>query len=177
MANFAIVLCQGVVKETVKKNSIVKRSLLLFRRIFVKSVAKIDVENYELFENVTLFTINLPCKIEDLGYLNKTETEKLITDFIIQNQISSCIIPDSLMDKLNFQSCVRNWFDSKYLYFSLLRNIVETVCKNKNKNLYELDITLISGDNNDNLRALIEYIAPHVKYLTILKNAEENKYS
>ncbi len=186
MSNFALITCsKAEPPDTIEVNSasgknVIARLIDFLRAKLTKTdlrtentqkLVPIEAKSIELYENTSMFVINIPYEKEKLIKEIERITE-FIHNFSRENEINCIVMSDELKDiEADWNSNAS--FDGHILYLSLLNVILDEICSNKGIKIGDLDITIIHGKSNE-LSAILSLLAPIVKYMTVLTDRKDD---
>lgn len=173
MADFGIMLCSEN-EENLKERSITSFTNR-FKKVFKAKKIELRLNQIELYKNFNMFVIKLQDSPESLLNVSGKHLkgyQDSISDICTKNNIKHFIIPEFLPDSLITESCIKNKFSGEYLYISLIWNVINEVLVVYKKDIEEIEVAIISGNNESKLNAVINLLLSKIKYLTII--AENN---
>ena len=137
--------------------------------------------SYDLFENVKAWMIKLPFDPGTLFRLNLGFIMEYLERVCNENNIQNCLVPQPLREK-TVQSGVfkDSRIPGKVLLKSLLIPVLEEIYSKAGMRIENLDLVIVSGDDQEELFTIVRLLEPYIKFVTILtanKGEIESRFS
>jgi hypothetical protein len=98
---------------------------------------------------------------------------KSISEILTDNNIKDCILPENVPDKLQAIGCINRKYSGHYLYMSLVLHMINEMISGNKKELKDLEIAIVNGNDENKLFAIIQLLLQKIKYLTLIVEKEE----
>ncbi|HOP93143.1 MAG TPA: hypothetical protein PLP24_07195 [Acetivibrio thermocellus] len=160
-----------------KKGDLIKRILNVLRSFFSTKLSDDAVKKAELYDGFNVFTVRLPHKASELerpGRFKIRRLKKIIKRLCLDYSIEKCYFPHCAPDKLDIDFCVKDPFFGRFLYKALLVNILKLISEKKGKDIRELDVAIIHGNDYTFLHSYIKILSSILKFLTIITHEKES---
>lgn len=174
MADFALLLCAEN-EEVVRERPLSSISNKI-RSLFKSKEVQLRVNKVELYRDLNMYVINLQDSVTNVMNLKEKRLNDIlgaISDILINNNIKECIIPEYVPDRLQTIGCIKKRYSGQYLYMSLLLHMINEMLTSNRKDINELEIAIINGEDKEKLFAIIHLLLPKIKYLTLISKKED----
>lgn len=147
--------------------SLIKRAFQSFKyHNMAKCINSVIVQENEVF------ILDLPYNIKEINKKRiKNKVLKFIKDLHTKENVKKTVCSDDIEHIFLNQEC--GICDGKDVYFSMLPQIIEAACKKSRISMQNVDVAIISGENNQKLWDSINLTINKVKYLTVLSADKE----
>ncbi|MCR4435189.1 MAG: hypothetical protein QHH06_07595 [Clostridiales bacterium] len=173
MSDFALVICPRENPELLKKDFFQKIFSSIFHLLKKKPEPAGLTRKVEIDENLGVYVITLPYTINQLKKLKEKKlkaTGMLISGICVQNRAEDCFLPQQVRDICLFEGCKYNPYKGKFLYRSLLPNLLSQISHKRGMKTGDVDIAVVQGESHEELNAVLWLISPHIKYVTVVVN-------
>lgn len=174
MANLAFIQCSKEEKTT--ESGTFQFITSKWKALKKRKKMEVSVRNISLYPDFSYDLITVPFAPSELEHLGKGAALRLcqtVEEIVKEREIEECILPEDMPGIRLPECCSRGTYSGQYLYKSLVNLLFEEIFLKRSIKICELDITIIHGENNQELMALIPLLSPMIKYLTVLTREPE----
>ncbi len=160
------------------KNSFFKDIFLKVTNIFKKKEINIDFEVASIYSGLNVYFIKLPYSKANIENMMPQKLNKLlegVKSFLDRKSIIYCVYPAGV--HLNFgDRFIESNFFGGHLFKGLFRRVIKSIYNENNIDPDDLNIAIISGEEEEETNGLLNVLAPEVKYLTII-DKQKDRYN
>lgn len=168
-----VVFCE---EKEEKKANILESFLIKIKRLIETKLPESSIKKMDLYESLNMFLVRLPyalSELKDSGNFKISRLQKILLKACDDHSIEKCILPESVPDSININRCIKNPFSGKFIYTSLLVNILKVISDKKGVGIRHLSVTILQGSNYSLLYCYIKLLSPLAKFLTIITHEKE----
>ncbi|HOM03461.1 MAG TPA: hypothetical protein PLH43_11635 [Acetivibrio sp.] len=158
------------------KRNLFKNILAIIKRLVSSKLSDDAVKKAELYDELNIFIIRLPYRVSELkkpSRFKMRRLKKIIKKLCSDYSIERCFFPANLPDVPDIGLCIRNPFLGHFLYKALLVNILKMISEKKGKDIRELGVAILHGNEQNILYLYMKILSTISKFLTIITHEKE----